>query len=320
MTVARWRRIVNPAGFPVGPALSRDDVSVASAICPQQCGRTSGADFLSHSMSGPGVIGASEDPPLPSRILIVSGMGMRGKMEDALSDRASGFFTPAVPVIVNRYGVFRSGTIFRFCQRAATERIAEWLRDQACCTRDDNSRGRPCVIAHSFGAWLVGHALEQNPDIRVGRIIVAGSVLRPDFDWSTLLADGRAEAVLNHCGRLDMWSWVSEFFIPDSGPSGYRGFAACAGVYNRFEPYFRHTTFFQDRYIDKVHRDLWLPFLKAPAQELPGLVGTAKSPPWRQRSWLMRANLIRAILLLALTAALTECLLTAGRVLAGLQW
>lgn len=273
-----------------------------------------------HSCSRDALIGTSKDPQLPSAILIVTGMGMRGKMENALRGRARRFFTAPVPVIVNRYGVFRSGTIFRFCQRAAMKRIAEWLRYHTCCAGDDQSRGRPCVIAHSFGAWLVGHALEVNPDIRVGRVIVAGSVLRPDFDWSTLLADGRVEAVLNHCGRLDMWSWVSEFFIPDSGPSGYRGFASCAGVYNRFEPYFRHTTFFQDRHIDKVHQDLWLPFLQAPTRELPRLVGTAKSPPWRQRSWLMRANLIRAMLLLALAAGLTEFLLTAGRVLAGLQW
>jgi pimeloyl-ACP methyl ester carboxylesterase len=267
-----------------------------------------------------GIASTGEDPRLPSAILIVTGMGLRGKLEDALSCRARRFFTPPVPVTINRYGVFRSGTIFRFCQRAATERIAEWLRSHPGCSGDDRPGRRPDVIAHSFGAWLIGHALEQNPDIRVGRIILAGSVLRPDFDWSTLLADGRVEAVLNHCGRLDMWSWVSEFFIPDSGPSGYRGFAPCAGVYNCIEPHFRHTTFFRDRHIDRVHRDVWLPFLEMPAQDLSGLAEAAISSPWRQRSWLMRANLIRAGLLVALATGLTEFLLTAERMLAGLHW
>ena len=167
----------------------------------------------------------------PHSVLIVTGVGMRGVLEDDLRKRVEEMFTPAVPVLVHRYGVARSGSLFRPCQRAATRRLASRLRE---LSGEDGGLepGPPDVIAHSFGAWLVGHALRQNPDISVGRIIMAGSVLRPDFDWSAIIEGGQAEVILNHYGSRDLWAFASEFFIPDSGPAGLRGFAPCPGVFN----------------------------------------------------------------------------------------
>jgi pimeloyl-ACP methyl ester carboxylesterase len=252
----------------------------------------------------------------PQVVLIVTGMGMRGELEDDLRCRVGQMFAPPVPVLVHRYGVARSGSLFRPCQRAATRRLAARLRE---LSEADGPRPRPPdVIAHSFGAWLVGHALRQNPDLRVGRIIMAGSVLRPDFDWHAIIGNGQAEAVLNHCGSHDLWAFVSEFFIPDSGPAGFRGFAECSGVFNRREPRFRHLTFFQARHIDIVHRTLWRPFLTRPADELAGLVGPGSRQSWRPRPWLLRANLLRALLLLGLVAGFGEVLWSLVRLMAEL--
>jgi len=252
----------------------------------------------------------------PGVILLVTGMGMRGELEDDLRCRVGQMFSPPVPVIVHHYGVARSGSLFRLCQRAATRRLIARLRELSDAS---NLQSRPLdVIAHSFGAWLVGQALRQNPDIRVGRIIMAGSVLRPDFDWRTIIDGGQAEAVLNHYGSRDLWAFVSEFFIPDSGPAGFRGFAGCSGVFNRPEPGFRHLTFFQDSHIDIVHRTLWRPFLTRPADELPGLVGPGISQLWRPRPWLLRANLLRTLLLGCVAAGTAELLLSAVRLMAGL--
>jgi pimeloyl-ACP methyl ester carboxylesterase len=249
-------------------------------------------------------------------VLIVTGMGMRGELEDDLRNRVRHMFGPPVPVLVHRYGVARSGSLFRPCQRVATRRLSARLRDLSDAS--DHQSGPPDVIAHSFGAWLVGQALRQNRDLRVGRIIMAGSVLRPDFDWHTIIASDQAEAVLNHCGTHDLWAFVSDFLIPDSGPAGLRGFAACSSVFNRIEPGFRHLTFFQTSHIDTVHRTLWQPFLTQPADKLPGLVGTDTSPFWRPRPWLLRANLLRALLLACLAAGTAELLLSAVRLMTGL--
>jgi pimeloyl-ACP methyl ester carboxylesterase len=252
----------------------------------------------------------------PQVVLIVTGMGMRGDVENDLRDRVRQMFSPPVPVLVHRYGVARSGSLFRPCQQAATRRLSARLRELSAA--GDAQSGPPDVIAHSFGAWLVGQALRQNPDIRVGRIIMAGSVLRPDYDWRTIMAGAQAEAVLNHYGSRDLWAFVSEFFIPDSGPAGFKGFAECSGVFNRPEPGFRHLTFFQSGHIDTVHRTLWRPFLTWPAEELPSLAGPDISRLWRPRSWLLRANLLRALLLACLAAGTADLLLSAVRLVTGL--
>jgi hypothetical protein len=263
-----------------------------------------------------GPAGGDAQSRSPGAVVIVTGTGMRGAMEDDLRNRVGLMFSSPVPVLVHRYGVARSGSLFRPCQRAATRRLAARLRDLSG-TGDLPSRP-PDVIAHSFGAWLVGHSLRQNPDIRVGRIIMAGSVLRPDFDWRTVIDRGQAEAVLNHYGCRDLWAFVSEFFIPDSGPAGFSGFASCAGVFNRPEPGFRHITFFQRGHISTVHRTLWQPFLTQPADELPGLAGPDISRRWRPRPWILRANLIRALLLGCLAAGIAELLLTVVTLATGL--
>lgn len=252
----------------------------------------------------------------PDIVLIVTGMGMRGELEENLRDRTGRMFSPPVPVLVHRYGVARSGSLFRPCQRVATRRLAARLRDLS-----DAGGPQPRtvdVIAHSFGAWLVGQALRQNPDVRVGRIIMAGSVLRPDFDWHTIIAGDQAEAVLNNYGSRDLWAFVSEFFIPDSGPAGFRGFIRCPAVFNRRERGFRHLTFFSSSHIENVHRTLWQPFLTLPADQLPGLVGGDAPQRWRPRPWLLRANLGRALLLAGLVAGFGGLALGVLRLTGGL--
>jgi pimeloyl-ACP methyl ester carboxylesterase len=261
---------------------------------------------------------ASVQERSPQVVLIVTGMGMRGDLEDNLRYRVGRMFVPSVPVLVHHYGVARSGSLFRRCQKAATRRLATRLRELQEAETDGQESRLPDVVAHSFGSWLVGQALRQNPDLRVGRIIMAGSVLRPDFDWHTIIENGQAEAVLNHYGSHDLWAFVSEFFIPDSGPAGFRGCADCPGVFNRREPRFRHLTFFQDRHIDAVHRTLWRPFLTSSADELAGLVRPGSPRSWRPRPWLLRANLFRALLLAGLAVGLGEVLLSVARLLAWL--
>ncbi|GIH29134.1 hypothetical protein Aph01nite_74440 [Acrocarpospora phusangensis] len=239
----------------------------------------------------------------PSRILLVTGVGLRGEQEDRLVSLAGRFFDPPVPVIVHRYGVLRSGVVLRAGQRAATGRLVARLR------RIVAECGEPDVFAHSFGAWLVGHALIGDPGLRVGRVVLTGSVLRPDFDWKVLISRGQVEAVLNHYGRNDQWSRVSQLFIPDSGPSGYRGFVASAGVLNQAEPHFAHTTFFRAEKMETAFRQLWGPFLNLRPGELRRLVDPAGEETWRPVPWLLRANLLRG---LALFSAVAGAMSVAG--------
>src|SRR5260221_9166854 len=108
---------------------------------------------------------------VPPWILVVTGVGLQGALEDGLRRRIALIYGPPVPVVVRRYGVLRSGTPFRWCQRAALRRLAVQMRSQAAGGGPGPS-GPPDVIAHSFGAWLIGHLLLANPDLRVGRVIL----------------------------------------------------------------------------------------------------------------------------------------------------
>src|SRR4051812_18287095 len=105
-------------------------------------------------------------------VLVITGTGMRGAAEDRLRERVSLVYGPAVPVVVHRYGVLRSGALLRSCQRVAARRLGLRLRQLV------HEHGRPDVVAHSFGAWLLGEVLTNDADLRVGRVVLAGSVLR----------------------------------------------------------------------------------------------------------------------------------------------
>jgi acyl phosphate:glycerol-3-phosphate acyltransferase len=237
-----------------------------------------GADGRAHPTAG---------PRRAAWLLVVTGAGLRGARERELVRRLGDCYGEPVPVEVHHYGVFRSGALFRWCQRIATRRLARRLRDGA-------ARGQPDIVAHSFGAWLVGHALAGDADLRVGRVILVGSVLRPDFDWGPLIAGGRVEAVLNHHGRRDLWARASHYFIPDSGPSGHRGFAGIA-VVNHPAPGFGHTTFFEPDAMDEIHPALWRPFLTRP---VPTCAPTGAE--WRPAPWVLRTLPRVAIVLAAM--------------------
>jgi pimeloyl-ACP methyl ester carboxylesterase len=286
-----------------------------SWVEPDESGPLSMPEATKDKFVGPGDLGGPDRvPPL---VFLITGMGLRGEMEDRLRREFARIYTPAVPMVIHRYGLIRTGALFRRCQRAAIDKLAEQMRLHG--KRAALQAGmRPHVVAHSFGAWLVGNVLQRNPDIRVGRIILIGSVLRPDFNWAELFADGQVEAVLNHYGSHDYWSRVSEYFIPDSGPSGFHGFAECTGVFNCVGQRFRHTTFFEASRIADIQQSLWGPFLTLPADKLRQLTGPDVTNSWRPVSWLLRANVLRLVLLMLLGTAAIGLLLIITRLLVSL--
>src|SRR5690606_31671650 len=104
----------------------------------------------------------------------------------------------------------------------------------------------PDIVAHSFGTLLFAIMLDQPEakDLRFGRVILAGSIVRPDHDWQRHVDSGRVEAILCHRGARDSVVDVAQFFIPSSGPSGRVGFADPA-VTNIEDVAFGHGTAFE---------------------------------------------------------------------------
>lgn len=84
------------------------------------------------------------------------------------------------------------------------------------------------VVAHSFGTYLIGQAMERFP-LRFRTVVLAGCVLRPDFDWVTIRQrrSSSYEAIQNFISGSDfvvrLAGWLGRI-ADDIGSAGVSGF------------------------------------------------------------------------------------------------
>ena len=89
-------------------------------------------------------------------------------------------------------------------------------------------------VGHSNGTYLLARALTDYPDLRVRKVVFAGSVVRSDFDWQTIFARRQVTSVSNYVASDDWvvalfptffeqrpWRWL---FRNDVGSAGFNGF------------------------------------------------------------------------------------------------
>src|SRR5579863_4112407 len=133
-------------------------------------------------------------------VLALHGMNTRGAWQEEFNWRVSTAYGRSVPVAIYKYGLVRPGAIWRPSLDRKVNKLIAKIQVLAGDAGGNGFAGRPDIVAHSLGTWLIGHALQQYPSLKVGRVILTGSILRPDFDWGKLLVRGQVEAVLNHYG------------------------------------------------------------------------------------------------------------------------
>lgn len=202
-----------------------------------------------------------EPPRDVAWLLVVHGMNTRGEWQEELNWLVGTTYRHSIPIAIYKYGNIRQGVMFRFRQRMLMRKLIAEIRKFSADTS-----GVPDVIAHSFGTWLIAHALQSDSTLRVGRIILLGSIVRPDFPWATL--SGQFDAVLNHGGTDDEWVPLARYFIPDSGPGATQGYAP--PVINIPARGFRHSDYFASRErLRQVFNRVWRPFL------------SWETPPWK---------------------------------------
>jgi hypothetical protein len=105
----------------------------------------------------------------------------------------------------------------------------EWLIDQYTEALALYPEAEYSFIGHSNGTYLLARALEECPCLHFNRVVFAGSVVRRDYDWSSMLEAGRVRGVLNYVATAD---WVVAFFpklmqdlrLQDIGSAGHDGF------------------------------------------------------------------------------------------------
>ncbi|MCK5132821.1 MAG: hypothetical protein KAR40_11790, partial [Candidatus Sabulitectum sp.] len=128
--------------------------------------------------------------------VVIHGMNTRGAWQEDLVWKLSTLYKYSIPVFVYKYGLVQIGALLPFLQKRKVREFACHLKkiSKACNSHDPGFK--PDVIAHSFGTWIIANTLKQNPDIKIGRLILLGSIIRPDFDWEKLLDNGQVEAIL----------------------------------------------------------------------------------------------------------------------------
>jgi len=227
-------------------------------------------------------------------VLSLHGMNTQGAWQEEFNWLISTTYGHAVPVAIYKYGIVRPGAFFRFRHISLARELASKIKRLVGVTEGTGFGRRPDVIAHSLGTLVLNIALRMDRSLEVGRVILLGSIIRPDADWRDLVDRGQVQAILNHYGTKDFWALVAHYFIPGSGPSGRVGFNCGGAVINVAAQGFGHSDFFRAQHLSNLFVTLWRSFLTLPQEELSKLNEAMQNRhDWRQTWWPLRANLPR---------------------------
>ena len=236
-------------------------------------------------------------------VITVHGMNTPGIWQQDFSWRLAKLYGYAVPVGIYKYGNIKLSPFIPFRQKHHRDRLLQYMRKLRDEMRAEKYGDRPDIIAHSFGTWLLAHAMladTSDDPLKLGRVILTGSIVQPDFQWKQLLDSGRIEALLCHYAGRDVPVRIAQFTIPDSGPSGRYGFNDQVNVLHKFEPAFGHSDYFIEANLDRVMREKWAPFLTLPLPELthwrdaPNALATT---PWAASRWRCLTSAGKALIL-----------------------
>jgi len=248
-------------------------------------------------------------------LLALHGMNTRGPWQESFAWKVSTSYGRMVPVAIYKYGVVRPGVLARRRHESLRDRLVARIERASAEALQITTNPHPDVIAHSFGTLLLGKALHDYPDLRVGRVITLGCILRPDFDWATLVERGQVEAVLNHFGTKDQWARRAHVTIPDAGPAGRRGFdfyvemwpgkyhaPQSRPLFNVAAKDFKHSDFFDDKgpkptKLEEQFDTVWEPFLTTRNIEdiADALLRRGSQPTWPEEQWKPSSWPLRAV-------------------------
>ena len=220
-----------------------------------------------------------ERAPASKVVIGLHGIRTRARWQKALAEVAQR--NSLVPRIHRwDFGWF---SVFRFLIPRARENKLRWFRE----TYDTEVKDRdvpledgapPSIVAHSFGTYLVGHALKRFKHLRLDRVLLCGSILPTDFDWQLLIDRKQVGRLRVEYGVRDPWVRLAGWLIGGAGPSGARGFTIDSPDVEQEEFEYDHGEYFSQGHMEGH----WVPFLQGQNS-----VGEAPAPkPGPKRPWL----------------------------------
>jgi pimeloyl-ACP methyl ester carboxylesterase len=154
----------------------------------------------------------------------------------ARSKDKTGTDDESIEVISVRYGYFNA---FQFLFPSQRRRCVRSFVDyyyQVLAKYPDVDQQNIHILAHSNGTFVVGHALRIYNEIKVGKILLAASVLPSDFNWSEI-NDRSQYFILDSfccdsdvpvgwlCSALSFFKVLTFLIGGGLGVGGYRGFS-----------------------------------------------------------------------------------------------
>lgn len=242
-------------------------------------------------------------------LIAVHGFNTRGPWQEDFSWRVANRFKYHAPVLIYKYGLVRFGVLFRWRHRVLAWRLGQQIRRAVIQARENQIEEPPDIVIHSFGSQLFRLVLEAEEfsDLRFGRVVVVGSVIRPDFKWSSYIRNGRIEAVLDQCGGGDWAVPFAQFTIPGTGPGGRHGFTDPAVINVRNAQYGHSTAFLEAELARNLARGgLWDRFLREPLASFSdpsGFAPAAWSPVHGLIRWLVHVFVVVTIIVTMLAVA-----------------
>ncbi|WGL16959.1 hypothetical protein PVT68_01350 [Microbulbifer bruguierae] len=126
------------------------------------------------------------------------------------------------------YGYF---PMLPFLLPSKRRKKVEWLMDQYAEALALYPNAKFSFIGHSNGTYLLARALHDYPACRFKNVLLAGSVVRTQYNWTTVISRGQVEKILNYVATAD---WVVAIFpraiqmlrLQDLGSAGHDGFIA----------------------------------------------------------------------------------------------
>lgn len=200
-------------------------------------------------------------------MFVIHGMNSRAPWQEDFSWRIANELKYSAPVLIHKYGWATVDVLVTAMHRRLAKSLGQRMRAAADEAEKSHKPRAPDIIAHSFGTRLFQLVLEDPEfgDLSFGRLITAGSIVRPDFNWDRYIAAGRVEAVLNHMGSQDKPVLFAQWAIPGSGPGGRVGYISGRAI-NVREAAFGHSTFFERDKLNALitENGLWHDFLTHP--------------------------------------------------------
>jgi pimeloyl-ACP methyl ester carboxylesterase len=161
------------------------------------------------------LMGESEEQPMGTDhnvktvVFVLHGIRDLGKWSSKFETALRGKLNGSIRIVSPRYGYLGMGP---FLLPTVRDRYVRWLMDEYTETLaryPDVTPENIHFFGHSNGTYLLANALRLYSEMKVNRIVLAGSVVPSDYDWEARLNSGQVRKVRNYVATSD---WVVAIF------------------------------------------------------------------------------------------------------------